>query len=620
MSYSATNGQSIASSLSPVSPVGVGMTANGIAVMTPAAASALIDAMEGQEDVAIALLGSVLSKLKAAWNKIKEAAATVVQVVVSVAKDIAVGIQYVVDGVVNVVKAVAQDIEDVMISIGAFFVQLGKDIAKTVEALSLLLHLDEVIKTAALLNTQINASFTDITNVLNAAQSTVNNWFNGVSSKITGDFCDLYSSLGLPTPSNCGTGSAGVTSTTPFNTYNSVGSTSNTLFNTGNTSGQSQSVPCGWSSHTLRKNLGSASTPTSAVQAGAVQDDPFLDFLTSFGSTLQNDATLSAALQATGNAFKSTFKVNSVAEFMQMALEDLLETIQLAALAGVAVVQALLDAIFSSVSTVVAGLQDLGNMSIPILSALWKKLTGNDLTFLDVICFVMAFPVTLMYRAKAGSYPSQAVSAADSTLQMTRNLLGLFSSIAQFVLGIVTAFMDFLGAAGASIPFPAVSVGWKIAAILALATLAANNVFKADLTPNTYPLLSAAFSLSLPIYLVLNVVSVLPPEVVSFCGLGINALLIYVYVETFVHTSNQTEQVKLTLSRSVIASFTGVINPVKFVGLPVGLVTPACDLVCRVAAGVITAIQTYATWDVSLGEESPQLPFRNYSFLPIIGR
>ena len=343
MRYSATNGQSTGTSPGPVSPIGVGMTASGIAVMTPAAASALIDAMEGQEDVAIALLGSVASKIKAAWNKIKAAAAKVVQVVVSVAKDIAVGIQYIVDGVVNVVKAVAQDIEDVMISIGAFFVQLGKDIVKTVEALSLLLHLDEVIKTAALLNTQINASFADITNVLNAAQSTVDNWFNGVGGRITGDFCDLYSSLGLPTPSNCSTGSVGAASatgtasTTPFNTYNSVGSTSNTLFNTGNTSGKSQSVPCGWSSHTLRKNLGSASTPTGAVDAGAVQDDPFLDLLTSFGASLQNNAALSAALQATGNAFKSTFKVNSVAEFMQMALEDLLATIQVAALAGVSV-------------------------------------------------------------------------------------------------------------------------------------------------------------------------------------------------------------------------------------------------------------------------------------------
>lgn len=620
MRYSATNGQSIAAALSPVSPAGVGMTANGIVLMTPAQASALIDAMEGEEGVAIALLGSISSKIKAAWNKIKEAAATVVQVVVSVAKDIVVGIQYVVDGVVNVVKAVAQDIEDVMISIGAFFVQLGKDILKTIEALSLLLHLDEVIKTAGLLNTQFNAAFTDITNVLNAAQSTVNNWFNGASNQITGDFCDLYSSLGLPTPSNCGTGAAGAMSTTPFNTYNSAGSTSNTLFNTGNTSGKSQSVQCGWSSHVLRKNLGNTSSPASVAQAGAAQDDPFLDFLTAFGNTLQNDATLSAALSATGNAFKSTFKVNSVAEFMQMALEDLLETIQLAALAGVAVVQALMDAILSSISTVVAGLQNLGNMNIPILSALWKKLTGNDLTFLDIICFVMAFPVTLMYRARAGSYPSQAMSAADSTPQMTRNLLGLFSGIAQFVLGIVTAFMDFLGAAGASIPFPAVSVGWKIAAILALATLAANNVFKADLTPNTYPLLSAAFSLALPIYLALNVVSVLPPEVVSFCGLGINALLIYVYVETFANTSNQTEQVKLTLSRSVIASFTGVINPIKLAGLPVGLVTPAGDLVCRLAAGVITAMQTYGTWDVPLGEEPPPILLRYHNYLPIIGR
>ena len=351
-----------------------------------------------------------------------------------------------------------------------------------------------------------------------------------------------------------------------------------------------------------------------------MQDDPFLDLLTSFGASLQNNAALSAALQATGNAFKSTFKVNSVAEFMQMALEDLLATIQVAALAGVAVVQALLDAIFGAVATVVDGLQNLGNLDIPILSALWQKLTGNDLTFLDVICFVMAFPVTLLYRAKAGSYPSQAVSAAGSSPQATLNLLGLFSSIAQFVLGIVTAFMDFLGATGASIPFPTASAGWKIAAILALGTLAANNVFKADLKPNTYPLLSAAFSLALPVYLALNVVAALPPEVVSFCGLGINALLIYVYVETFANTSNQTTQVKLTLSRSVIASFTGVINPVKLAGLPVGLIAPPSDLVCRVAAGVITAVQTYDAWEASLGEESPQLPYRNFSFLPIVGR
>ena len=621
MYYSATTGQSITSSLNPVSPAGVGMTTNGIVLMTPAAASALIDAMEGEEDIAIASLGSFLNKLKHAWQEIKSTAATVVQAVVSVAKDIAVGIQYVVDNVVKVVKAVAQDIKDVMISIGSFFVQLGKDIVKAVEALSLLLHLDEVIKTAGLLNAQINASFTDITNVLNAAQSTVNNWFNGVSDKITGDFCALYSSLGLPTPTNCGAGGASATSATPLNTYNSVGSTSNTLFNTGNTSGKSQSVQCGWSSHTLRKNLGGASTPASILQASVAQADPFLDLLTSFSNSLQNDATLSAALQATGNAFKSTFKVNSVAEFMKMALEDLLETIQLTALAGVAVGQALLNMLLDAVSTVVTGLQNFGNMDIPILSALWKKFTGHDLTFLDVICFVTAFPVTLMYRAKAGSFPSQEVSAADNSLQVTRNILGLFSSIAQFVLGIVTAAMDAIAVVNSSLSVnSAVAIGWKIAATLALGTLAASNVFKADLTPNTYPLLASAFSLSLPINLVLNMVGVLPPAAVSFFGAALNGLLIYVYVETFVHTSNQTEQVKLTLSRSVVASFTGIINPIKFAGSPVGLVSPACDLVCRTAAGVITAIQTYDTWDAPLGEEPPPIPFQNDSYLPIIQR
>jgi hypothetical protein len=39
-----------------------------------------------------------------------------------------------------------------------------------------------------------------------------------------------------------------------------------------------------------------------------------------------------------------------------------------------------------------------------------------------------------------------------------------------------------------------------------------------------------------------------------------------------------------------------------------------------VAAGVITAIQTYDTWDVPLGEEPPPIPFQNYHYLPIVQR
>lgn len=177
-------------------------------------------------------------------------------------------------------------------------------------------------------------------------------------------------------------------------------------------------------------------------------------------------------------------------------------------------------------------------------------------------------------------------------MQAARNLLGLFSGVSQFALGIVMAVMDY--AASVANP-PTLTVGWKIAAILSLGTLAGNNIFKADLTPNSYALLTAAFSTMLPINILLNVTVDFPPEGVSILGMIENALLVYIYVATFMNTTNQTEQVKLTLARSVAS---------------------VSDIVCRTAASVITLLQTIETWEGPLGEEPALPPIRYTTFFP----
>lgn len=59
------------------------------------------------------------------------------------------------------------------------------------------------------------------------------------------------------------------------------------------------------------------------------------------------------------------------------------------------------------VAQLVEGLIDIlsASLDIPILSWLYNLLTGDDLSFLDLICLVAAIPVTLIYKATADAAP-----------------------------------------------------------------------------------------------------------------------------------------------------------------------------------------------------------------------
>jgi hypothetical protein len=53
-------------------------------------------------------------------------------------------------------------------------------------------------------------------------------------------------------------------------------------------------------------------------------------------------------------------------------------------------------------------------IDIPVISALYKEISGDDLSMLDVLCLVIAIPVTIGYKiiADAAPYPDNAMTAA----------------------------------------------------------------------------------------------------------------------------------------------------------------------------------------------------------------
>ncbi|HEX2513690.1 MAG TPA: PQQ-binding-like beta-propeller repeat protein, partial [Chloroflexota bacterium] len=138
--------------LAVVTPFGLSLDTTGaLNTHAPAEATLLLDQLEGAPPrlPPQGLLGAsgVFSWLHHLWDDIKRAAVSVEKLVLSVAQDVALGIQYIEDGVRRVFRTIIHAVEDAVAAIGSFFVKLGKLIKNIVEALSLIFHLNEIIKT-----------------------------------------------------------------------------------------------------------------------------------------------------------------------------------------------------------------------------------------------------------------------------------------------------------------------------------------------------------------------------------------------------------------------------------------------------------------------------------------
>lgn len=608
--------------------LGLHLTPQGVTLVTPAQAADFIDHMA---DPSTMLLGGFLSNLKSAWKEITSEAGQVAQVVVSVSKDVYAGIMYVVNGVTKIVKAVVQDIKDAAAAIGSFFVMLGKDLLKVIEALSMLLHLGEVKATAQLIRGQITQRFDQLQAILTRGKNALDTTLEGAENEVKALFNQLYAALGLPQDS-IQVGADG--SNPPVNGFGDLGTTPTDVYNTGQNGKPSQAVQCGWSAQTLRTNVGSAAPPPS-VSNGTGVNTPTDPFTTFYASLITNPALVSQ-LKAVQTSFSDTFKVSSVEQFFQMALKDLLEVFETMLVTGVAITKAMVDSLLSDIAAFVAQLQGFLNdtVQIPVLSGLLKKL-GFEPTYLGVLSFAIALPVTIIYRGITGSYPQSSTSqlAAEDGGFEVKTFNALVGGMATLFYGITSAIVDIEevtedggeeeGAEeGTEEGTERRSARHQFVATALLTVKFYTSLYEAIEEPTDQACSLAgigAFEAMLSFAEAKKLgtgpseqTDGLPSTAVILTVLdALTSALGIILAGSTYSQSEKDADAKLALSGEVVGSFPTVMSPIKFAGPPIGYILPVTDFACRLAAGFI----------IMSTAKTEETATRRYSaFLPIVAR
>ncbi|MBD2565997.1 MULTISPECIES: hypothetical protein [Nostoc] len=93
-----------------------------------------------------------------------------------------------------------------------------------------------------------------------------------------------------------------------------------------------------------------------------------------------------------------------------MKIGDLLEYLVLTLLElGIAVAQEIIDLIFEILEVAIRSVEKILNTSIdiPFFSYLYKKVAGDDLSINDLICLLIAIPMTVLYKIGEGEAPFQ---------------------------------------------------------------------------------------------------------------------------------------------------------------------------------------------------------------------
>jgi hypothetical protein len=134
-------------------------------------------------------------------------------------------------------------------------------------------------------------------------------------------------------------------------------------------------------------------------------------FLQDFGASLLT-GRYSTSYSATKNGFHAQVHFDSAKDFFASLLADLLGAIETLVDDVLAFVQYLVDGVIANAADIAGLMGAAGSVQIPVLSEIWQALTGAPLTVLDVIAFVVAIPVTLIYRIVEGAYPGDQLASA----------------------------------------------------------------------------------------------------------------------------------------------------------------------------------------------------------------
>lgn len=526
------------------------------------------------------------------WDWLKGAVATITHFFVSVGEAIYAGIRFIVNGIEHVFKAIVHIIDEVVAAIVSVFKELLKIIEDVIEAFSVLLHFGEIKWTQQWLASQITGQVEGIKKAVVSAIPIVDGFFKQGEDAIKTVFDQLRKQIA----------GASLDSNVPLSGLPGGGSTAHTVYSVGPKGGQktSHAVKCSWPTEKMKAGMPSASS-SSSTSAGAEGEDPISDFITGFVASITGDGALGAVLDQFKQDVSNLFSATSAKQFFEtllLTLLDALETILEGALAiGDALAVGILGAFDTIVDLVMGLLTD--PIEIPVLSALYKWLFGEPLTFLNLLTLVAAIPVTIIYRVAEGVYPSQALSQEAASVQagqlgpVAAEVLGVFAAIVSIAAGIIDAVSDtegddpppILGKIVLGVSFVAVAVSFPMISGTPTSTdWAIFGVSAAAGVLNVFGVFTFQGDAA-------TVMAHLLPALLSILSTGSLALAIV----AFVQAQKKDPDTDIGFAEGLISALPGMINPLKLLGEELALVVGVVD---GIGGFVVGGLQMYLALEV----------------------
>ena len=313
----------------------------------------------------------------------------------------------------SVYQLTIHTLEDAVTAVVGFLKSVVAELAKVIEWLSALFNWKNILANHGYLKRAL-------TNPTDPANPGITGVLGTWISKQLNGGTDLTTVFGTIS----GNGATSMTSSSQAAAGQTVGSNSsgggndpNTVYNTG---GNNNANQCTWMSQKTSENAagGSTATPSQAA-AVAVGYDPHAigaaisEFFIALEHTLATSfASLPGDIRTQMGKALDTFKdpktvlssgVSDIMVLMHDIADDLIEFAESFAKDTLT----LLDSLLSQMIGFLAN-----PIKIPFVSELYKLISGNDLSLLDLVCLIAAVPATLLLDVITGSPQVPSVNAA----------------------------------------------------------------------------------------------------------------------------------------------------------------------------------------------------------------
>lgn len=146
---------------------------------------------------------------------------------------------------------------------------------------------------------------------------------------------------------------------------------------------------------------------------------PRLEDISNLTASVQKNWNADGGFQARAQAVHNQITTNGISGFFDLVIKDFLLAIKDVVLFLLQGAKEIILVMLDLLEDAIEGLQSSLNASldIPVISFIYKLLTGDDLSILDLLCLIFAVPVTILYKAMFGSAP-----ISDDSLNQLNNL------------------------------------------------------------------------------------------------------------------------------------------------------------------------------------------------------